>query len=152
MPVSLEIYINADIYNIIDKMIPERKLIYEMEVEKLKNIISTERIKCVFRIKQVIDGKIFYEYVTVSLPNENEEKQVTYKFLNNTKIESKLKKSRQIFVDSIIQFYDSNYCSFGSGYQLYSIMGMYCNINKYAPLRGGSYIDLPQYFKVKDVL
>ena len=28
-------------------------------------------------------------------------------------------------------------------------MGMYCNINKYAPLRGGSYIDLPQYFKDK---
>ena len=28
--------INLGIYNIIDKMIPERKLIYEMEVEKLK--------------------------------------------------------------------------------------------------------------------
>ena len=28
-------------------------------------------------------------------------------------------------------------------------MGMYRNINKYSPLRGGSYIDLPQYFKDK---
>ena len=58
-------------------MIPERKLIYEMEVENLKNIISTERLKCVFCI--MIDVGI-YEYVTVSLPSENEEKQVTYKF------------------------------------------------------------------------
>ena len=112
-------------------MIPERKLIYEMEVEKLKNIISIERLKCVFRIEQVIEGKIFYDYVTVNLPSENEEKQVTYKILNNTKIESKLKKSTQIFVESI-----ENYCNYGSGYQLFSIMGMYCNINKYAPLRG----------------
>ena len=69
--------INSDTYNIIDKMIPERKLIYENEVEKLKNIISIERLKCVFRIKQVIEGKLFYDYVTVSLPSENEEKQVT---------------------------------------------------------------------------
>ena len=120
-------------------MIPERKLIYEMEVSKLKNIISIERLKCVFRIKQFIEGKMFYDYVTVSLPNENEEKQVTYKFLNNTKIESTLKKSTHIFVESI-----ENYCNYG--YQLFSIMGMYCNINK---LRGGSYIDLPQYFKDK---
>ena len=66
--------INSDIYNIIDKMIPERKLIYEMEVKKLKNIISIEILKCVFRIKQVIEGKIFYDYVTVNLPNEDEEK------------------------------------------------------------------------------
>ena len=110
----------------------------------MKNIISIERIKCVFRTKQVIEGKIFYAYVTVSLPNENEEKQVTYNFLDNTKIESKLKKSTQIFVESI-----ENYCNNGSGYQLSSIMGMYCNINKYSPLRGGSYIDLPQYFKDK---
>ena len=88
--------------------------------------------------------KIFYDYVTVSLPNENEEKQVTYKFLNNTKIESKLKKSSQIFVESI-----ENYCNYGSCYQLCSIIGMYCNINKYAPLRGGSNIDLPKYFKDK---
>ena len=115
-----------------------------MEVEKLKNIISMERLKCVFRIKQFLEGKMFYDYVTVSLPNENEEKQVTYKFLNNTKIESKLKKSTQIFVESI-----ENYCNYDSGYQLFSIMGMYCNINKYAPLIGGSYIDLPQYFKDK---
>ena len=41
-----------------------------MEVEKLKNIISTERLKCVFRIS--IDVGI-YEYVTVSLPSETEE-------------------------------------------------------------------------------
>ena len=125
-------------------MIPERKLIYEMEVEILKNIISTERLKCVFRIKQVIEGKMFYDYVTVSLPNENEEKQVTYKFLNNTKIESKRKKSTQIFVESI-----ENYCNYGSCYQLFIIMGMYCNINKFSPWRGGSYIDLPQYYKDK---
>ena len=26
---------------------------------------------------------------------------------------------------------------------------MYCNINKYAPLRGATYIDLPEYFKNK---
>ena len=26
---------------------------------------------------------------------------------------------------------------------------MYCNINKYSPLRGDSHIDLPQYFKDK---
>ena len=136
--------INSDIYNTIDKMIPERKFIFEMEVEKLKNIRSIEILKCVFRIKQVIEGKMFYDYVTVSLPNENEEKQVTYKFLNNTKIESKLKKSTQIFVESI-----ENYCNYGSGYQHFSIMGMYCNINKFSPLRGGSYIDLPQYFKDK---
>ena len=125
-------------------MIPERKLIYEMEVEKLKNIISTERLKCVYRIIQVIEGKIFYDYVTVSLPNENEEKQVTYNFLDNTKIGSKLKKSTQIFVESI-----ENYCNYGTGYQLFSIMGMYFNINKFLPLGGGSYIDLPQYFKDK---
>ena len=85
-----------------------------------------------------------YDYVTVSLPNENEEKQVIYKFLNNTKIESKLKKSTQIFVESI-----ENYCNYGSGYQLFSITGMYCNINKFSPLRGDSYVDLPQYFKDK---
>ena len=122
-------------------MIPERKLIYEMEVEKLKNIISTERIKCVFRIKKE-NASRSYEYVAVSLPNETEEKQVSYKFLNNTKIESKLKKSTQIFVDSI-----ENYCSFGSGYQLSSIMGMYCNINKYAPLRG-AYLFILQYIPI----
>ena len=79
-------------------MIPEKKLIYEMEVEKLKNIISTERLKCVFRISI---GVGIYEYVTVSLPSETEEKQASYNFLNNTKIESKLKKSTQIFVESI---------------------------------------------------
>ena len=63
--------IKADIYNIVEKMILERKLIYEMEVEKLKNIISTERLKCVFRIS--IAGGI-YEYVTVSFPRETEKK------------------------------------------------------------------------------
>ena len=135
--------IKADIYNIVEKMTPERKLIYEMEVEKLRNIISTERIKCVYRIQKDNASKSF-EYVTVSLPSETEEKQASYKILNNTKTESNLKKSTQIFVDSI-----ESYCGFGSGYQLCSIMGMYCNINKYAPLRGGSYIDLPQYFKDK---
>ena len=129
--------VKSDIYNVVENMIPERKLIYEMEVEKLKNIISTERLKCVFCI--MIDVGI-YDYVTVSLPEETEKKQASYKFLNNTKIESKLKKSTQLFVESI-----EKYCNNGSGYQLFSIMGMYCNINKYAPLRGGSYIDLPQY-------
>ena len=54
-----------------------------------------------------------------------------------------MKKSTQIFVESI-----ENYCNDGSGYQLSSIMGMYCK-KKYSPLRGGSYIDLPQYFKDK---
>ena len=62
--------IKADIYNIVEKMIPERKLIYEMEVEKLKIIISTEILKGVFRIS--IDVEI-HEYVTVSLPSETEE-------------------------------------------------------------------------------
>ena len=104
-----------------------------------KNIISTERLKCVF----IIDK----DYVTVSLPQDTDEKQVTFKFLNDTKIESKLKKSTQIFVDAL-----ENYCNDGSGYKLSSIMGMYCNINKCSPLRGGSYIDLPQYFRDKDVL
>ena len=117
-------------------MIPERKLIYDREVDKLKNITSTERLNCVF----IIDR----DYVTVSLPQDTDEKQVSFEFLNNTKIESNLKKSTQIFVDSI-----ECYCGFGSGYQLCSIMGMYCNINKYAPLRGVSYIDLPQYSKYK---
>ena len=56
---------------------------YEMEI-KLKNIISTERLRCVF----IIDNN----YVTVSLPQDTDEKQVTFKFLNKTKIESKLKK------------------------------------------------------------
>ena len=130
---------NLDIYNIIDKMIPERKLIYDMEVDKLKNIISTERLKCVINTDKY--------YVTVSLPQNTDEEQVTFKCLNNTKIESKLKKSTQFFVDAI-----KNYCNNGSGYKLSSIMGTYCNINKFSPLRGGSYIDLPQYFKDKNVL
>ena len=46
-------------------------------------------------------------------------KQVTFKFLNNTEKESKLKKSTQIFVDAI-----ENYCNNGSGYKRSSIMGM----------------------------
>ena len=46
-------------------MIPEIKLIYDMEVDKLKNIISTEWLKCVF----IIDK----DYVTVSLPQETDE-------------------------------------------------------------------------------
>ena len=75
--------ISADVYNIIEKMIPERKLIYEKEIEKLNNIISTERLKCVFSIW----NEHLIEYVTVSLPEETEEKQASYKFLNNTKIE-----------------------------------------------------------------
>ena len=58
-------------------MIPERKLIHDVEVEKLKNIISTEILKCVY----IIDK----DYVTVSLPQETDEKQVRFKILNNTK-------------------------------------------------------------------
>ena len=49
-------------------MIPEIKLIYDIEVDELKNIISTEILKCVF----IIDK----DYVTVRLPQETDEKQV----------------------------------------------------------------------------
>ena len=46
-------------------MIPEIKLIYDIEVDKLKIIMSTEILKCVF----IIDK----DYVTVSLPQDNDE-------------------------------------------------------------------------------
>ena len=57
-------------------MILERKLIYEIEVEKMNNIISTERLKCVFSI--INEHSI--EYVTVSLPKKTEDTQASYKF------------------------------------------------------------------------
>jgi hypothetical protein len=88
-----------------------------------------------------------YKYITANLPRENSDKQVVHKFLNKSSITETLKKSTQIFVDAIEDF-----CECSSGFQLVSVVGMYCNINKYAPLRGAAYIELPQYFKNKKCL
>ena len=135
--------IHAYIFNIIEKMIPERQKNYEMELNNLKNIISTERLRCTFRIPTT-DFNLPFQYITVSLPSERSEYKVVHKFLNKTSIVPSLKKSTQNFVEAIEDF-----CESGSGFQLVSVAGMYCNINKYAPLRGATYIDLPEYFKNK---
>ena len=55
-----------------------------------------------------------------------------------------LNKNNEILVDAVETHIEN-----GSNYQLFSIGGMYCNIDKYQPLRGSSYIDLPPFIKNK---
>ena len=67
-------------------------------------------------------------------------------FLNDSNIESKLKKSTAVFIDLI----DEHMCK-ESGYTLKSFIGIEMNVDEYEPLRGSSYIDLPKFLKVRSV-
>ena len=40
----------------------------------------------------------------------------------------------------------------GTGYQVVSFLGIYCNIDAYKPLRGSSYVDLPSYIENKKAI
>ena len=64
--------------------------------------------------------------------------------MNDSNIESKLKKSTAVFIDLI----DEHMCK-ESGYTLKSFIGIEMNVDEYEPLRGSSYIDLPKFLKDK---
>ena len=84
-----------------------------------------------------------YSYITVDLPKD-ENKQCNANIFNKSKIETILDKNNEKMVDAIEIFIEN-----GSNYQLYSIGGLYCNIDKYQTLKAKSYTELPDYIKNK---
>ena len=99
----------------------------------------SERLQLIFVKVKVIDETTIHEYITVKLPTRDEP-EVRYKFLNDSNIESKLKKSTAVFIDLI----DEHMCK-ESGYTLKSFIGIEMDIDEYEPMRGSSYIDLPKF-------
>ena len=163
---SFGIY-KADLYNIINKSVPARLQCYiesmmkydekTKQMVQYRNINVEEKIHCVFKtgkkikIKDEKTGKQIEtdkeEYVSVQLPYSTEDKLITYKFKNTSSIENHLLKSTEIFVKSIEEFSDN-----GSGWTLATIRGFVLNVTTYKPLRGKSYIPLPEYYKNKQCI
>ena len=63
---------------------------------------------------------------------------------NDSSIENDLLKSTEIFLKYIDEYSDN-----GSGWSLAAIRGFILNVSTYKPLRGKSYIELPEYYKNK---
>ena len=90
------------------------------------------------------DNDCKYSYITVDLPRDEYKQKCNATIHNKDKILDVLNKNNEIRVDAV-----ETYIENGSNYQLFSIGSMYCNIDKYQPLRGSSYIDLPSFIKNK---
>ena len=138
----------VDIYVVLDKMIQIRKDLYVEKLKQLKNIRVEEKLRCVFKKEIVSDNEVInYTFATVNIPTNDQKKQIKYKFVNSSSIETQLKHSTEYFIDGIEQYIEN-----GSNFKLDSILGMKCYIDAYKPLRGSSYVELPSYIENKKAI
>ena len=129
-------------------MIQIRKDLYVEKLKQLKNIRVEEKLRCVFKKEIVSDNEVInYTFSTVNIPTNDQKKQIKYKFVNTSSIETQLKHSTEYFIDGIEQYIEN-----GSNFKLDSILGMKCYIDAYKPLRGSSYVDLPSYIENKKAI
>ena len=132
----------ADVLIVLKTMTKTRQDLYVNFMNIHKNIRINERLRCIFRKWSENDGK--YSYITVDLPKDKYKQKCNATFFNKDQISDVLNKNNEILVDAV-----ETYIENGSNYQLFSIGGMYCNIDKYQPLRGRSYIQLPNFLSNK---
>ena len=134
--------LKLDVPNILYGMNKTRENLYEEYLNIHKNIRINERLRCVF-FKHENEGRKGF-FMTADLPEDKDNIQCNATIHNKNKIEDVINKNNEIMLDSIETFINN-----GSDYILYSIKGMYCNIDKYQPLKASSYIDLPSFIKNK---
>ena len=134
--------IKTDATSILFSMNQTRAQLYEEHLNIHKNIRISEKLRCVF----LKFGEDEHQniYITVDLPEDKDTKQCNATLHNKNKIYDILNKHNEIMLNAIDTFVNN-----GSNYVLDSIIGMYCNIDKYQPLKARSYIELPPFIKNK---
>ena len=105
----------------------KRYELYKQHLKIRRNIRINERLRCVFRKFSAVSES--YEFFTADLPKENDAQcNATIHHADN--IMSVLNRNNEILLNAI-----ESYFEYGSNYELFSIAGIYCNIDKYQPLK-----------------
>ena len=130
---------------------------YEITIKNNKNPLAqlqNTRGVLAYHIKKMIKSMKGLKYVeTLKITFEKfSGKEITYKtayfntpaetIINNLEITESLKMSMETIINKI-----SSWISEGSGWTIQSVDNHYLNIVKYQPIRGSSYIRLPEEFR-----
>ena len=112
---------------------------YEKKLEILKGLKVNEGVKIVFK-------KEYYDPVKDSVESQyiTHIFQYDYVFTNQSQIHRNLLESIDTYIEDIENFQNE-----GSGWVIEQFKGIYMNIAGYQPMRGSSYIPLPEYIQNK---